>query len=1049
MPQGHCVTVSNKEYPSDSTVLRFIVLTSLNSVTRCQPAGRRSKMKMRVIVLTTFVVLAVITLTFLKSNVAGAAGEEGWRLTWSSSGGGAGSRTYESGIPPYVETFIDGVSFSGSFGGTYLTDMDGNILSGSFSGDKTDTVDRRHLGWPCGFEDLLQIVESHTSNVQSETISAPTIGGRISISEGADTTTGKHIVYFSIPTQCTGFHSWSNQSFDVNWCTPINDSGSYATNGCTTPIYYSRGGQLEANDDTNLTFSSYGSEPDSWYWSETPVGLLVTGIRSWEGHAEKIIVPVIHGIEFTQAIQIYQPLDTFLQYLANNDHDPPVPIVAYKPLAIRIVLDKPPKVIKAIVEVYWNGKTLGEENITQSPSCNPNISYSTGTQENSARESLLPDCRTADFIVDEPEEGENNIRVVLKTDKGELVKEYNFVVRAKKSDTVVVGAVNVCASKTSTGKWDCLAYPVRDLRRAVGLMKKLYPTDAVVVEPTGHQVRLEIIDDNEVEYPGKPDGDQADCYDRYGVKVLDAEYVTVGGIEKLKVHWYYPSSTPTKCEKRVWWDVAALRINRLYTLSEQTLEWLGGLQYFFYGLVKHQNLFCFPSGGCIKGKSHRVDENTFGRGALGITKSGPYDWDVVKETAAHEIAHLFGRTHTNKIPDYPCPPAIDHGTDYPSIYPDEKIYSGQTLSDLNYEVGFDPISKRPISPYTHHSIMSYCSPYWITPFTYLKMGEMIDPPPPPPPGVAGEYWLISGFVDDDVAYIEPIFRFSTVGPVEAGTGSHRIELQDEAGNALYARHFTPTVAHEQTTGDDEQAIGLSTFDELVPVQPMATKIVVINGVRQIIGEQTIGGAAPDVSLSFPVGGEQLEGGQTIRWTVDDSDSSVDSVIYWVQYSADGGSHWLTLAQDLQETSMTTDFDFLPGSSNNALIRILATDGINTGSATSSAFSVNKKDPMADILVPEEQRIFKSGEMIFFEGQGYDLDDGVLPKDTHVWSSSIDGDIGVGYEIAVNSLSEGQHIIKLTVTDSDGKIASDAITITIRKLGKPLTVPWIPLLLLGD
>ena len=173
------------------------------------------------------------------------------------------------------------------------------------------------------------------------------------------------------------------------------------------------------------------------------------------------------------------------------------------------------------------------------------------------------------------------------------------------------------------------------------------------------------------------------------------------------------------------------------------------------------------------------------------------------------------------------------------------------------------------------------------------------------------------------------------------------------------------------------------------------------------------------------------------------------MIYWVQYSADGGSHWLTLAQDLQETSMTTDFDFLPGSSNNALIRILATDGINTGSATSSAFSVNKKDPMADILVPEEQRIFKSGEMIFFEGQGYDLDDGVLPKDTHVWSSSIDGDIGVGYEIAVNSLSEGQHIIKLTVTDSDGKIASDAITITIRKLGKPLTVPWIPLLLLGD
>jgi hypothetical protein len=90
----------------------------------------------------------------------------------------------------------------------------------------------------------------------------------------------------------------------------------------------------------------------------------------------------------------------------------------------------------------------------------------------------------------------------------------------------------------------------------------------------------------------------------------------------------------------------------------------------------------------------------------------------------------------------------------------------------------------------------------------------------------------------------------------------------------------------------------------------------------------------------------------------------------------------------------------------------------------------------------------ANEPNFFEGYGYDLDDGVLPGDVHIWSSNIDGEIGSGYEIALSTLSEGRHIIKLTVTDSDGNIASDTVSITIGEL-KIKTMPWITILLLGD
>jgi hypothetical protein len=1007
-------------------------------------------MSNRIAILTKTLVIPIALIFFAICSYSEAAEVVGWELSWSSSAQGGGSIEWQSGIEPNIETYKEHRSYSASFGGSYITDVDGYIISGSSSGFNSDSYGFEHLDWLCGFGDILQYVSSKTNGLTSEILSGPSVGDRFSVYESIDSITGSPYVFFSVYPICTGEYSYSSQSYDVNYCTEQNDSGSWPTSGCSSPSYYMAWDILEAKDDTNITFSSSGSNI-IWIWSvySHPVGYtgaLPAGpiVQTWSGQAKKIVLPTIHGIEFTQATQVYQPLDEFLKYLQNNNLNPPVPIVAYKPLAIRVVLDKESSEISGIIEVYWNGNKLGEDHITQSSTCEPPPDPSDPAIVFSSRENVAPDCRTADFFVPLPEEGENNVKVIVRSDVPELFKEHKFIIRAKKSDTVVVGAVNVCADRIA-GRWDCVATPVGDLQKGVSLMREIYPTDTVVVEPTGHQIHLEIVDGALVDTePG--DVDEADCYDRFGNKIFDGHYNALGNL--VVDAWSPPTPPIISCEKDMWWDLAALRINRLYAVTERTLEWLGGIQWYFYGLVKHNNLFCDPLG-CTMGMAYDIPA----RGALGITEGAGYDERDVKETVAHEIGHLFGRYHTNKKTDIDpnCSYAEDPGTDYPLLYPDSKLYSGDPIPIsglLKQEVGYHVRRKSIRKPYLYYDVMSYCSPNWITPFTYTKLLEIIDPPPPPPPGETGNYWLISGFVDETTAYLEPILSFNTIGPVETGSGTHRIEVLDVSEEVLFTRYFTPSIAQTLRSGESKSLIGLPSFAELIPINTLAAKIIIRNDEQKIIGEQLIKGIAPVVNLLFPIGGEQIDGEQNISWTASDSDTAPDNIVYWIQYSADGGNKWLTLGQNISENSLKVNFDELPGSSNGALIKVLASDGVNTGTDTSESFSVSKKLPTVEITLPDDNQILPADKPNFFEGYGYDLDDGVLPGDAHIWSSNIDGEIGAGYEIVLSDLSKGRHNITLTVTDSDNNVSSDTLTIVFGEI-KTKAMPWIPLLLLED
>jgi hypothetical protein len=100
----------------------------------------------------------------------------------------------------------------------------------------------------------------------------------------------------------------------------------------------------------------------------------------------------------------------------------------------------------------------------------------------------------------------------------------------------------------------------------------------------------------------------------------------------------------------------------------------------------------------------------------------------------------------------------------------------------------------------------------------------------------------------------------------------------------------------------------------------------------------------------------------------------------------------------------------------------------------STFQVLNNAPNVFLSDPTEQASFSSGQLIFFEAAAYDKEDGQISGAGLQWTSDIDGSIGEGKHLNLNSsdLSEGYHAITITATDSEG--LTQAVSINIAVLG---------------
>ena len=89
-------------------------------------------------------------------------------------------------------------------------------------------------------------------------------------------------------------------------------------------------------------------------------------------------------------------------------------------------------------------------------------------------------------------------------------------------------------------------------------------------------------------------------------------------------------------------------------------------------------------------------------------------------------------------------------------------------------------------------------------------------------------------------------------------------------------------------------------------------------------------------------------------------------------------------------------------------------------------------PEVTIYSPEDGVTIVHGTEIAFVGEAIDPEEGSLPDENLVWESNIDGVIGTGRQFVKSDLSPGQHEIKLTATDSEGKVGWAIVNIFLNQ-----------------
>jgi hypothetical protein len=310
------------------------------------------------------------------------------------------------------------------------------------------------------------------------------------------------------------------------------------------------------------------------------------------------------------------------------------------------------------------------------------------------------------------------------------------------------------------------------------------------------------------------------------------------------------------------------------------------------------------------------------------------------------------------------------------------------------------------------------------------------PQPPNNAQAVGSYYLISGLVfTNDTVELDPVVVIESGNPRLPQAGSQYCVQVRNAQNSVLSQHCFNLEFYNEA---EERPRDVDSFLVMLPYNAAAKSIVLRKGGQNLV-TRTFSANTPTVTVLSPNGGEnwQANGTYNIAWTGNDTDG--DTLTYSVFYSPNGAS-WQPLALDLTGTTLQVRAANLPGGAN-ARIRVLASDGANTGSDESNAsFRVQQHAPVVTILQPARAITLQRGAVIAFEATGYDVEDGTLEAGAFRWSSSLNGVLGTGNLLVTSNLSLGEHIITVRATDSSGRRRTASIRVTVVPPAPPRNAP---------
>ena len=437
------------------------------------------------------------------------------------------------------------------------------------------------------------------------------------------------------------------------------------------------------------------------------------------------------------------------------------------------------------------------------------------------------------------------------------------------------------------------------------------------------------------------------------------------------------------------------------------------------------------------------------------------DVDFNRNSITHEIAHCLGQPHAvdsrlgpkNGQLQGRCGEVADAETDdFPFFFSVDRggvvdirpTLGPMTDGEDNLIYGLDSYQIQnnglPVAdPKASFELMSYCDQFaynWPSVYTYTNLIQAISErygvsPIAPLPQAAGfaasptDLLLLRGTINliTDAVTLLPLLPLPNATPPPLPvSGNYALQLLDASDTVLTSIPFTPNVGTENDSDT-------GSFLILVPADVAIQKLQVLHGTNTLA---TLAASAhpPTIQILSPNGGEILSDPVTLSWNGSDLDG--DALTYTVQYSPDDGATWSTLGFDRAATAMTIPLQDL-ASSNTGRMRVIASDGFRTATDESDApFTVPRKAPVVTITGPSEGQIFAGAQAIGFSAASFDREDGTLEGASLQWLSDLDGPLGAGTELVVNSgnLAAGLHTIRVIATDSSAASSTATISIVV-------------------
>jgi len=460
---------------------------------------------------------------------------------------------------------------------------------------------------------------------------------------------------------------------------------------------------------------------------------------------------------------------------------------------------------------------------------------------------------------------------------------------------------------------------------------------------------------------------------------------------------------------------------------------------FYYGMISDAAGF-FPRGQAMYSQTSV--------GPAGIPGGGSWDTDgsYADWYAAHEIGHSLGRAHPNAGSDDPATvgtyencghsrsdPGFPYGnttTSRAPIGPGDNSMEGFDAGDPTFGIKMAVLPSA-----TWNDVMSYCSNQWISNYTYGGMwGYMFLHPSslaPQPAAVAlnGSFLVVAGSINTNTskAGFSMVRRATTVASQPTfGSGEYLLRLRDGSNATLGSDQFISTSPVESP--------GMLQFGHTLTFLAGTRKLELVRvSDGAVLATYLISANAPTVSNVALANGtpNPVSGTVTLNWSANDPDG--DPLTFDVLYSRDNGVTFQPVVNNLTATTTPIDTASL-GGSGSAILRVVASDGANTGQADSSPFVMASKPPQPVIETPVNNLHIHYGQLVNFSGMAMDAQDNWVTDSGLAWRDSLNGapdaPLGTGALLSSASLPVGSNLITLTATNSKGLSTSTTVTVIV-------------------